>query len=620
MIDEPGREPFAYPSLCDPERLRALARTGLTADPDPEMDDIAERVRRWLRVPIGLVSLVQAEQQILPGMSGLPEPWATKRATPLSHSFCRQVVATAAPLAVTDARVDPVLRDNPAVPELGIVAYLGVPLTDEDGSVLGALCAVDTEPRRWTPTHLDVLRDLARACSTELRLRLSRHDADRERTRRDELEHTLRRSLERSRTLLTASQRFTDTSTVTDVRKRVGELVSTELAPSYVGISLLGPNRRMQRVNDPTFPLGAEGLRPWVNYDLSDVLPTATATREQRLVHYPDLRTFDADHPPGARRLVRDLGLQAVVAAPLPGDTHAVGAVVLGWAEPRTFAPSDLLMITTIAGYAAQALGRAELLQHRTTVAEQLQQAMLTNLPEVPGLRMAARYQAADSREHVGGDWYDAAALPSRDGRGDPVLAVSVGDIIGHTLQAATIMGQVRAMVRQAAWDLPDAPPSRTLTAFETANAGLHLDAAGTAVLAHLHRTEGQRWVMTWSNAGHPPPIVIAPDGRARLLPEHDFLFGFPSVSSLPRRDHRTEIEPGSLLFLYSDGLVEHRDRDLDVGTDRLLTLLGRIHEREPDEIVDLAVDGLAPDSPDDVVAFAVRFLPDRGAGAVPRR
>jgi GAF domain-containing protein len=608
VIEQPGGEPFAHP-LRNPERLLALARTGLTAYPDPEMDAFAERVRRWLGVPIGLVSLVQAEQQILPGMSGLPEPWATKRATPLSHSFCRQVVATAGPLVVTDARADPALRDNLAIPGLGVVAYLGVPLTDEDGSVLGALCAIDAAPRRWTPTHLDVLRDLASGCSTELRLRLARHDADSERTRRDELEHTLRRSLERSRTLLTASQRFTDTSTVTDVRDRVGELVSSELAPSYVGISLLGPNRRMQRVNDPAFPLGAEGVRPWVNYDLSTVLPTATAAREQRLVHYPGRRSFDADHPPGARRLIRDLGLHAIVAAPLPGDAHAVGAVALGWDEPRTFNPSDLLMITTIAGYAAQALGRAELLQHRTTVAEQLQQAMLTMLPEVPGLRMAARYQAADSREHVGGDWYDAAALPSRDGCGPPALAVSVGDIIGHNLQAATIMGQVRAMVRQAAWDLPDAPPSRTLTAFETANAGLHLDAAGTAVLAHLHRTAGPRWAMTWSNAGHPAPIVIAPDGRARLLAEHDFLFGFPSASTLPRQDHRTEIEPGSLLFLHSDGLVEHRDRDLDVGTDELLTLLGRIHEREPADIVDLAVDALAPDSPDDVVAFAIRFL-----------
>jgi hypothetical protein len=366
-------------------------------------------------------------------------------------------------------------------------------------------------------------------------------------------------------------------------------------------------------VDDPAFRLGVEGVGPWLDYDLSAVLPTATATREQRLVHYPDRRSFDADHPPGARRLIRDLGLHAVVAAPLPGERHAAGAVVLGWDEPRTFEPSDLLMITTIAGYAAQALDRAELLAHRTTVAEQLQQAMLTTLPEIPGLRMAARYQAADSREHVGGDWYDAAPLPTRDGHGLPVLAVSVGDVVGHTLQAATVMGQIRAMVRQAAWDLPGAPPSRTLTAFETANEGLRLGGTGTAVLAHLHRTAGPRWAMTWSNAGHPAPIVIAPDGRARLLAEHDLLFGFPSVRTLPRRDHRTEIEPGSLLFLYSDGLVEHRDRDLDVGTDALLALLGRIHEREPAEIVDLTVDALAPDSPDDVVAFAVRFLA-RGA------
>ena len=113
---------------------------------------------------------------------------------------------------------------------------------------------------------------------------------------------------------------------------------------------------------------------------------------------------------------------------------------------------------------------------------------------------------------------------------------------------------------------------------------------------------------MTWTNAGHPPPILLAPDGAARLLDGHDLLFGFPGLAASPRRDHHHDLEPGSTLFLYTDGLVERRGSDLDEGTDRLLRLLTDHRDLAPPELVDLAVDTLAPDSPDDVVAFAVHF------------
>ena len=113
---------------------------------------------------------------------------------------------------------------------------------------------------------------------------------------------------------------------------------------------------------------------------------------------------------------------------------------------------------------------------------------------------------------------------------------------------------------------------------------------------------------MTWTNAGHPPPILLGPDGRAVLLDGHDVLFGFPGLAASPRRDHHHPIDPGSTLFLYTDGLVERRGSDLDEGTDRLVRLLTENRALPPTELVDLAVETLAPDSPDDVVAFAVHF------------
>ena len=127
-------------SLTDPERLRALAESGLTARPDAIMDGIAQRVQQRLGVPVALVSLVQAERQVFPGMVGLPAPFAGSRATPLSHSFCQHVVETAQPLVIADARTHPLVRRNLAVVDLGVVAYAGMPLTDGGGLVLGSLC------------------------------------------------------------------------------------------------------------------------------------------------------------------------------------------------------------------------------------------------------------------------------------------------------------------------------------------------------------------------------------------------------------------------------------------------------------------------------------------------
>ena len=602
--DGTGGAPRPHPALCDPARLQALHESGLTAEADPVMDVFAERVRRWLGVPVALVSVVQPDRQVLPGLAGLPEPWATHRATPISHSFCQHVVTTARPLVVSDAREHPLVQDNLAVPDLKVVAYLGMPLTDADGHVLGSLCAIDSEPRSWTDDHVQLLRELAYACSTELRLRLARVDAARERRRRDELDVALHRSFERSQTLLAASQAFTDTRTVQDVRARIGELVDSELRPSYVGL-VLRYGRRLRRLPDARMPPGAEDDDPWSDYGLDSPLLTATAVREQRLIHYSDRAAFDADHPPEVSNLLLRLGLHAVVAAPLPGTDGPLGAVVLGWDAPRPLESADLVTVTTIAGYAAQALGRARHLQERVSVAHRLQQAMLTTLPDLPDLPMAAGYRPADSREDVGGDWYDVSPMPDPARADDLVLSVSVGDVIGHTLQAATVMGQVRSMLRQAAWDHPGGPPSRILTAFEDADTGLGLGAAGTAVLAQLRRDRAGNWTLVWTNAGHPGPVLISPDGGTEVLAEHDALFGFRLVPT--RTDHHRPLPPGTTLFLYTDGLVERRGSDIDAGTERLLGLLDGQHRRPVADLVEEVLSRLGADALDDVVALAVR-------------
>ena len=130
-----------------------------------------------LRVPVALVSLVEADRQVFPGLVGLAEPWATRRQTPLSHSLCQHVVATGHPLVLADARSDERTCTSLAIGDLGVVAYAGMPLTDSDGHVLGSLCAIDTEPREWSDQELADLADLTEACGTELRLRIATYVA-----------------------------------------------------------------------------------------------------------------------------------------------------------------------------------------------------------------------------------------------------------------------------------------------------------------------------------------------------------------------------------------------------------------------------------------------------------
>ncbi len=131
-------------------------------------DHYARLVRRALNVPVGLVSIVEAYRQVFPGALGLPDPWQDERETPLSHSFCKYVVAEEKPLIIEDARTVDRLVDNLAIPVLGVIAYAGWPITNSHGQVIGSLCAIDGVPRTWSADELENLSDLASACSAEI--------------------------------------------------------------------------------------------------------------------------------------------------------------------------------------------------------------------------------------------------------------------------------------------------------------------------------------------------------------------------------------------------------------------------------------------------------------------
>ncbi|HEU5395500.1 MAG TPA: PAS domain S-box protein, partial [Candidatus Methylomirabilis sp.] len=157
------------------DRLAALRRTALLDTPPEEgFDRLTRMAARLLGAPVALISLVTDDRQFFKSATGLPEPWASRRGTPLTHSFCRHVVASGEALVVEDTRRHPLLRSSPAVRELGWIAYAGVPLITSQGYVLGTLSVIDSMPRLWSERDVALLRDLAASAVTEIELRMLR--------------------------------------------------------------------------------------------------------------------------------------------------------------------------------------------------------------------------------------------------------------------------------------------------------------------------------------------------------------------------------------------------------------------------------------------------------------
>lgn len=162
----------------------------LDTPPESSYDNLTSLVTKALKVPVSLITLIDYEndRQFFKSQQGLPEPLATTRQNPLSYSFCKYAVSSGEPFIVEDARTNEVVQNNLAVSELGVMAYLGVPLFDETGCAFGALCAVDMRPRKWDRTDVEILRNIAAQAMKEISLRteLKQHRKDLKRVREEE--------------------------------------------------------------------------------------------------------------------------------------------------------------------------------------------------------------------------------------------------------------------------------------------------------------------------------------------------------------------------------------------------------------------------------------------------
>ncbi|MUN38342.1 SpoIIE family protein phosphatase [Actinomadura litoris] len=320
----------------------------------------------------------------------------------------------------------------------------------------------------------------------------------------------------------------------------------------------------------------------------------------------PVYRTFEAGRPPadivpeGTAGWLTRAGANSVVLLPVTVDGEVAAVVTAASCGDRPpISPEDVVLIGQMFDHAHDALSSA-LRYHRTQrVALALQHGLLAEPPDVPGLDIVARYRASPAAAEVGGDWYDSFVLPD----GETVLAI--GDVAGHDLAAAVAMSQLRNMLRALAIDRGEAPGDvlrRLCIAMET----LSPESTATCALARVC-AEAEGWRLTYSVAGHPPPLLVTADGDARLLEDA----GNPLLGLLVDRPYRSAVEalpPRCTLFLYTDGLVEHPGEHLDRGLERLLRQASRLAAEPLPLFCDGILEGLPTTGIDDIAAIALRI------------
>jgi putative methionine-R-sulfoxide reductase with GAF domain len=290
-------------------------------------------------------------------------------------------------------------------------------------------------------------------------------------------------------------------------------------------------------------------------------------------------------------------GLRTMLGVPLTSEGSVVGVLHIGRLTERPFTREDADLLVIVADRVVLAL-QAGILKAERAASTLLERSLVpAALPAVPGFEFAARYVTAVEQRGVGGDWYDLFQLPSGE------VWISVGDVAGHGLASAVVMGRLRTMIRSHAFQ--GQRPDQVLRLTDREFQFFDPNEMATAIVAAVSPSSGEIHVCS---SGHPPPILALPDRQPRVLElEPDPPLGVgPDVR---RSTAVIRFPPGAVLVLYTDGLVERRGESLGVGLDRLRRF---VNTDAPDDICRRVmfrlVGGVSPD--DDIALVAARRVP----------
>lgn len=306
--------------------------------------------------------------------------------------------------------------------------------------------------------------------------------------------------------------------------------------------------------------------------------------------------------PPEVVHEIRQLRPMSMIVVPLRARGRVLGTLTLCTERPygRRYTQRDAEVAADLAGRAALAVDNARLYLREHEAAQILQLSLLPELPDVPGLLLAARYLAGAGETHVGGDWYDVLPLP------DGAVGLVVGDVVGHDLRAAAVMGQLRGLLRACAWE--GGRPGEVLDRCEHMVHGLQVDAMATIAYLRLEPADGGFRRVSYANAGHPAPLLRSPDGQVTWLDDaRSLLIG--AVPGNSRQDAWAECPDGSLLLLYTDGIIEVRGTDPDERAERLRQVVADMPpDCGVDEVCARVLDAMVDrELQDDVALLAVR-------------
>lgn len=269
------------------------------------------------------------------------------------------------------------------------------------------------------------------------------------------------------------------------------------------------------------------------------------------------VRLDHVDSTTVSNAILTEKGIQQLLGVPLLSGDTVLGVLHVGRLDERPFTDRDVEMLQMVSERIVRAIQVRQLAVERAAI-DVLERGLLpTKTPECPGLSFATRYVAAEGN-NIGGDWYDLFTLPSGQ------LWVVVGDVAGHGLHAAIVMGRIRSALR--AYTLLDLPVPRVLDLVDTKVNHFEINTIATVACAVFDPPYG---AMTVAVAGHPPPVLVVPGRPAELIevepaPPIGTGFGFQGSATT------VEFPPGAVLAMYTDGLVERRGEIIDVGLDRI--------------------------------------------------
>jgi serine phosphatase RsbU (regulator of sigma subunit)/anti-sigma regulatory factor (Ser/Thr protein kinase) len=365
---------------------------------------------------------------------------------------------------------------------------------------------------------------------------------------------------------------------------------------------------------------GAKDEKPFDSMPLRTDYPAAVVVRTGRAIYLPTREAY-AQRFPGTWPLAAPFGRNAWAFLPLVVAGRTIGAWMAGFMEPVAFTPDERAVLTTIARMLAQALERARVHESERALTDGLQRSMLPErAPEIPGMTLCARYVPTGGGLQVGGDWYDVVSLPN--GR----TAIVIGDVQGHDVHAAGVMGQLRIALR--AYAAEGHRPDAVLARASRFLAGLETDRFATCLYLEVEPVKG---TLDIARAGHLNPGIRLGDGTCvvRAVPG-----GLP-LGVDPGEDYpvtQLMLDPGEVLVLCTDGLIETGGHDLDSGRDRLHGVLSATPADDLEELADAMINvvhgpashhvqgPLADRREDDIALLLLRRDPDGTNGAPPAR